>query len=350
MAILTSKKMKRRTVFLLLMVANLSMAHNGEGLDSLISAKAKENGVKSMTIKLKYTGTDHFHTHETKQFDKHGQVIEHLIPTSAGTDRRKVAYDSLGHRIHFFRYLEEDTTVLSSERYWFYTNSSLDREEFYGNNHVHLTTKTFEQRKNGDTVWITEVETDHKYAEVKKSIARHINLGDSVLTTEFIKLNDEGKLGAIDCYYDRYQKDNLGNTVFTEGEYLVQEEAFADLVKSPEFMRDYYQNPSKYLQKQLDGEYPFEFGSPFTYEIRSPGGKLLQAGYTRSNKSVYQYNSQNQLVKISSWGRMGIDGDNGINRETIYTYYPNGLPKALEERDLIEDRVNLYNFEYTYSR
>lgn len=317
-----------------------SFAHNGELLDSLIKAKAAEYNINSVTIKLSYDDT--VYIHEVKKFDSNGNIIDHIIPSAHGIDRRSFKYDSLSRKTQFVRFDKQDTSKIISEVNYTYVDSTYYFSEHSTENHPLYEINTYKYTVSKDTFWVEHIEKRLKYNKEEKSVSRYTTFGDTLSVSEFIKYNSDGKMDKIKAHYTLLRKDSAGNTIRTSGQYYVK----ADEIQYIS-MKDYFENQESYLQKQLDGEYEYEYGEDiYSYMIYNPSGQLIQNGYGIFDKQTYEYNSDKQLIKTTHWD--SVEDGYGIVKVATdnYSYDDRGLPISIQRKNLENEVISTTHYSF----
>lgn len=337
--------MKLYPIISFLFLAHFAMCQI-EDVDTVITSRAKNLSLKEVVIKRMDLEQD---TLLIKRFDNQGNIIESLSPLVGNTERIVYQFDTLQRKTRLVIYNNEDTTKIDSERKWYYKDSNHYTVEVFGENHRLYETTEFEITYHGDTAWVTEFETNHDFTTKDKKVSRYTQVGDSLLVSEFITYTKEGELHGINAYYDLRKQNDVGQFVHTAGQYTISSKVWDNFHKDFDLLKDFYSNPAKYLQKQLNGEFPYEYDEfPHTYEVYNAQHQLIQNG-NWPFKELYEYNSNGQLVKKVIWGENWLN-DNEIvpHEETIYEYDNNGLPKSITSKSIERNKTITYIYEYHF--
>lgn len=330
--------MKTQLTIFISFFVTCCFGHNGEPLDSLISAKAKEYQIKSLVIT--HESGDNIYVHEIKKFDKDGNVIDRIMPSGGSQcTRYGYRYDSFGRRTNFLWYDLEDTAKITSELKYIYVDSSLHYTEKYNEDRQLTETITYRDSSSKNSFWIVEIEKSHTSGRETKAISRYSFFGDTLLVSEFVNFDRDGNMRDIDAYFHHVTIDSLGNRIETGGTYI-----FAPGSVDDEAQMQYYQNPNKLFQRQLDGEFEYTMGDINDYKIYNAKGQLVQDGLNHMDKQTFEYNSKNQLIKIIHWSLTDSEGTYDVTE--IYTYDERGLPVSIEIKNLQSGTIEVYRFAY----
>lgn len=321
-------------------------------IDTLLKSKIKELGVKEVTVMIRTKSAFHDTTqfNETSRYDQRGNRVEHFFPYGRGLDRRRYEFDSLDRNVAFYRYDNKDTTKLTSEKYWTYIDSTHTKTELYHLNHELYSTELSEVEVRGDTLWFHHDKTEHPYNRREVKSTRYRVIGDTLAITEYIKYNDSLKLSKIDAYYNVTRKQPDGTYLYMEGQYIISSEAFDDFHIDRELMMDYYRNPDKYLQMQLDGKFPYEYHpDPFTYQILDSNKRLIRDGVGWS-KVTFEYDDNNRLLKTVSWGQEEGEYYGPLIETGVKTFYyrEDGLPEKIVGENVKNGNLHIVIYEYQF--
>lgn len=337
------------TLFITLVSSNLALYAQDSPddviLGELIRTKAKELEIESMCIKM--YSSDKEYIHLIQLFDKNGNTIEFIQPFGNQIFRKKYKYDSLGRTTSFTYYNIEDSSKIDFEIKNYYIDSTKYIQEYYNNTGklTRTTTSTRSVDEQGRE-WYEDIRLYVDNQRKEKNLSRFTHIGDTLLISEYVKYDKEEKMNDIETTYQLIRKDSLGNLIKTSGDYLLKEEFWNQFHITPELLKDYYQNKEKYIQHQLDGKYAYEYGEDIhSYKIINSKNLLIQDGYG-IYKKIFEYNSQNKLIKKVQYGTSEIKIGAQDEIVTHYKYYTNGLPKSITEQNLKSGKINEYIYTY----
>lgn len=323
-----------------------------EMIDTLLNSKIKELGVREVTVwvrtKSSYHDTTQFN--ETKRYDRKGNRVEHFFPYGRGLERRVYKYDSLDRTVAFFRFDNKDTTKVISEKYWTFIDSAHTKTELYHLNHELYSREFSNVELDGDTVWFHHDKTEFPSKRREVKATRYRVIGDTLAITEYIKYDDSLKLSKIDAYFKVTRQQSDSTFLYMEGQYILASEAFDDFHVDRELMIDYYRNPDKYLQMQLDGKFPYEYHpDPFIYRILDSRKRIIQDGVGWS-KVTFEYDDSNRLLKTVSWGMEEGEYYGPLIQTGTKTYYyrEDGLPEKIVGENLKNGNLQEVILEYQF--
>lgn len=318
-------------------------------IDSLVRAHhVKEMRIDEQTVSAILDTTRWI---ETRSFDARGNKIQSLTPNwQGGYIKRINLYDSLNRRILYREYDEKDTTIFHNETKWVYTDSTHYRKESYHEGNL-TETNTYLIKTSGDTTWVTEDEHSLTYNRRDHSVSRFRLIGDTLHISEYIEYDDSLRMKDIKAYY-RVKRDLDTGYLFMSGTYIVQLGEWEQFIGNDSLIRDYYMNPDKYIQMQLDGKFAYEYDEePHSYRLYNYKHQLLQNGQY-SSKSTYTYNKDGQLTMITRWGVPEYDYSSNKILEighVFYEYNDKGLPIKVTTENASRRSGSTHIIHYTYS-
>lgn len=323
------------SIFITLFFTNV-FGHYGI-LDSLITAKAKTYQIKTLVVTREKNGKSY--TFEIKKFDRDGNVIDKNYPTG-GThgERWGYRYDSLGRPTNYLYYHQEDTAQVITELKYFYVDSLFYYTEKYDGTGRLLSSCTYRDSLSENSVW-TIIKSSDTSGNQSKMAKRNIFFGDTLRLCELIYFQPDSKIKNILVFYYLTTVDSLGNRIEQSGECH-----FVNLRFGSPGYEDYTHNRDKFLQRQLNGEFEYAMDHIEEYSVYNTIGQLIQSGPEYLDHSIYEYNSDNQLIKISI-----LSGDHQY--ETVdfvisYSYDERGLPISVEKRNLQTGEIEVDKLTY----
>lgn len=341
--------MSRLSVFLIILafgLSNIAFSHNGEIIDSIIEARVSELGVTNLIVI--FHDEDTSYTHEIKRYDAHGNVIEVIVPLRWDFSRLQTEFDSLGRETLFRRYSKEDSTLIQLEKRWIYLDSNRYLVESYNLGKEHFETTKYEVMEKGNAFWVYETETSLPSKRSRKHLSKYTSSGDSLRYSEFVTYNKEGRMDEVTAYYTLIKTDSIRKTrTQTEGSCYANYGDLEDSIYLLKTREAYLDFKERMINNQLNGKYSYELDENIhTYKVYNFDGQLIQDGYGIFDMKTFEYNDQNQLVKIIHWGSP-VD-DHGIveTGETNIAYFPNGLPQSMERTVYRSKKFEKFTFEY----
>lgn len=342
----------RKCVLLVsLLVSVLSLHAQDDPLDHLLDSMVRVNHVKEFRLDLRSIGyrSDTTYFMEILRFDQRGNRIESIVPKSRNRfDRRVEAYDSLNRRVLFRDYDPEDTTHFHTEKIWIFQDSLNYRIETYSEGKK-VSYADISARSSKDTMWITQDEYNLEYETHDRTVSRYRPVGDTMQISEHINFDNEMKLKGVDSYYQIVRTLDTG-TLVMQGVWRVKESEWDEFHNDMDLMRDFYQNPEKYIQMQLDGKFEMELDEdPFIYQIYNLKGQLVQDGHVIF-KQTFSYNVNGQLIQQIGWGILEGEeyGDLVPIHYTDYEYNELGLPFKVTESSVKNNNKRIMMYTYTY--
>lgn len=327
-------------------LSNLAFSHNGEIIDSIIEARVSELGVTKVVVT--FHDEDTSYTHEIKRYDEHGNVIEVIIPLRWDFSRVQTEFDSLGRETLFRRYSKEDSALVQLEKRWGYLDSNRYIVKSYHLGKELFEIKEYEVMEKDHAFWVYETETSLPSNRSRKHLSKYTSSGDSLRYSEFVTYNKEGKMDEITAYYTLIKTDSVQKTrTQTESSCYANYGNLEDSIYHLKTREAYLDLKERMINNQLKGKYSYKLDEDIhTYKVYNFDGQLIQDGYGIFDMKTFEYNAQNQLVKIIHWGAP-VD-DHGIveTGETILTYLPNGLPKSMERTVYRTKKSERFTFQY----
>lgn len=343
--------MKKAHLLLVFLVLSKLLSAQDDQIQYLIDSLIRVHDVKEMRTDMRSISLvdDSTYLIDISYFDERGNRIESIAPGSRNRfERRIYRYDTLDRRTLFREYDKTDTTLFYSETKWVYQDSTHYRKERYYEGELTSFTE-YEIKTAPDTLWVIEEEHLLEYDKSDRKVSRYRYLGDTLQISEFIHYNDSLKLSRVDTYYELRRDIDTGYLVMA-GQYIVKSDEWHKFYASRELMRDYYANPDKYIQMQLDGEFEMEYhDDPHTYQIYNYQDQLVQDGYG-IYKSTYAYNQKGQLIEITKWGedREESYGPLVETHFTFYEYDDKGFPIKMVTESLERQIQRIYTYTYSF--
>ena len=341
--------MSRLNVLLVLVTCglwNVAFSHNGEIIDSIIEARVSELGVTKVVVT--FHDEDTSYTHEIKRYNAQGNVIELIVPLRWDFSRLQTDFDSLGRETFFRRYSKEDSTLVQLEQRWIYLDSNRHIVESYNSRKELFESNRYEVMEKDNAFWVYETKTSFPSKRSRKHLSKYSSSGDSLRYSEFVTYNKEGRMDDITAYYTLVTTDSIQKTrTQTEGSCYANYGNLEDSIYHIKTREAYLDFKERMINNQLKGKYPYELDEDIhTYKVYNFDGQLIQDGYGIFEMKTFEYNDQNQLVKIIHWGAP-VD-DHGIveTGETIIDYFSNGLPRSMERTEYRSKKSERFTFEY----
>ncbi len=302
----------------------------------------KEKGIKRILIKeLKDTVC----LKEVFEFDRNGKEIKWLTISGELVQKFTYRYDSLGRKIEQLRYDVEDTSKIIHEMQWTYFDSLNYVLNEYETNHTLYQQTKYSIKISADTIWIEEKEIYKNSGRELKHVARHINYADTLLTSEFIEFNSDGKMNAIDSYYKRWE-DSLGYKTEYWGEYypIETEDTLSAFLTTKEDLEEFFRDNENFLLIRLAGGFKYEYDYPMEIKKFDRNGRLIFSG-TPNAYDNYLFNEQGQLIQCAT--RDSDEDGQEIFFISNYFYDKDGLITSIIYTDELGNiTTTIYQYEF----
>ncbi|TSJ46374.1 hypothetical protein [Fluviicola chungangensis] len=317
-------------------------------MDSVMLKKFKELGYHQMITTWNQTWSSYAGNplKDIQTFNDAGLRIEHCHYNGIDWTRHKNEFDSTGNLTAFIMYDEKDTSMILSKSVYTYTDSMNFKKEYFIQGIKLLSTTTYAYTYVKDTLLLIETETQASSSFSEKRMSRYVQKGDSLQISEHVTFDENGKMDGISATYKIRRTDQNGNSVITLGNYeALIDKSFTD---DSIFRADRLKNPDKYIQYQLDGNYPYKYSddaqSTYIY-ISNPKGKLISRRDYRNRLNLY-YNEEGKVIRTETYSKTIPEEKERKTTEQLFYYDNHGLPLKVLETDLESGKTTTYTFQF----
>lgn len=329
--------------FVLFLIFSQTNAYSHRILDSLFEAKAKELGLKKVTIKI-VQGTDTT-LNKIIELNQKGQQTSLGYSYTGKFQTSHFRYNEEGKRIEQINFKSKDTTNFSRRYEWKFIDSSHYFQLIYDQQNELIKRSRFNILKQGDTSLIHQYDYPHPLSEISQltKTSRYINKADSLLQIEFIHYDNDEKIKNIEAYYKLFM-DSESNMIVHYGSLFLNP---GTVPNDEKLMEDFYTNPEKYYQLQLNGGFEYEIGEIYEIKKFNEKGQLIYQSSGNSQPFTTYLYQDDQLIEESHTGKSGFDNQLQVLETSSYIYLTNGLPERINT-SMHDGRSKYTLFEYEF--